>query len=133
VVFGWEGQSLQRAECSSWQLGQHAINNGQQLRMGSSLPPLRQEGFEQQCSALVWGRDQKGQEGSELEQRWEVWPNFQHLVHCEVLDEENICYTLRFWEKRLIEGRRASASGGATVTITEVAVFCPPDSGLGLW
>jgi len=39
VALGWEGQSLLRAECSSWQLGQHAIEEGQQLRIGLRLPP----------------------------------------------------------------------------------------------
>jgi len=34
VVFGREGQSLLRAECSSWQLGQHATEDGHQARIG---------------------------------------------------------------------------------------------------
>ena len=34
VVFGQEGQSLLCAECSSWQLGQHATEDGQQARIG---------------------------------------------------------------------------------------------------
>jgi len=45
VVFGREGQSLLRAECSSWQLGQHATEDGQQARTGRRLPPLGQEGL----------------------------------------------------------------------------------------
>jgi len=53
VVFGREGQSLLRAECSSWQLGQHATEDGQQARIGWRLPPLRQEGLGQRCSAFV--------------------------------------------------------------------------------
>jgi len=58
VVFGREGQSLLRAECSSWQLGQHAIKDGQQARTGRRLPPLGQEGLGQRCSALVWESEQ---------------------------------------------------------------------------
>jgi len=58
-----------------------------------------------------------------LGQRVEMWQNFQHFVHWEFLEEENICSTLRFREKRLREGRTAKASGGATVTTTEVANF----------
>jgi len=53
VVLGSEGQSLLRAECSSWQLRQHAAEDGQQLRTGSRLPPLGLEGLGQGCSALV--------------------------------------------------------------------------------
>jgi len=33
-IFGQEGQSLLRAECCSWQLGQHATEVGQQSRIG---------------------------------------------------------------------------------------------------
>jgi len=61
--------------------------------------------------------------GSELGQRLEMWPNFQHFLHWEFLEEENICSTLRFREKRLNEGRRGKALGRATETTTEVAVF----------
>jgi len=61
VVFRREGQSLLRAECSSWQLGQHATEDGQQVRTGRRLPPLGQEGLGQRCSALVWASGQKGQ------------------------------------------------------------------------
>jgi len=107
VVFGQEGQSLLRTECSSWQLGQHATEDGQQARTGRRLPPLGQEGLGQRCSALVWASEQKGQTGSELGQRVGTWPNFQHFLHWEFLEEENICSTLRFWEKRLMEGRIA--------------------------
>jgi len=123
VVFGREGQSLLRAECSSWQLGQHATEDGQQARTGLRLPPLGQEGLGQRCSALVWESEQKGQTGNVLGQRVEMWPNFQHFLHWEFLEEENICSTLRFREKRLMEGRMMKASGGATVTTTEVADF----------
>jgi len=76
VVLGREGQSLLRAECSSWQLGQHATEDGQQARTGRRLPPLGQEGLGQRCSALVWASEQKGQTGSELGQRVGIWPNF---------------------------------------------------------
>jgi len=107
VVFGREGQSLLRAECSCWQLGQHATEDGQQARTGRRLPPLGQEGLGQRCSALVWASDQKGQTRSELGQRVGIWPNFQHFLHWEFLEEENICSTLRFREKRLKEVRIA--------------------------
>ena len=107
VVFGREGQSLLRAECSSWQLEQHATEDGQQARTGRRLPPLGQEGLGQRCSALRWASEQKGQTGSELGQRVGIWPNFQHFLHWEFLEEENICSTLRFREKRLMEGRIA--------------------------
>jgi len=60
VAFGREGQSLLRAECSSWQLGQHATEEGQQARIGWRLPPLGQEGLGQRCSALEWASEQKG-------------------------------------------------------------------------
>jgi len=66
VVLEREGQSLLRAECSSWQLGQHATEDGQQARIGWRLPPLGQEGLGQRCSAFVWESVQKGQTGSEL-------------------------------------------------------------------
>jgi len=33
VVFGPEGQSLVREECSSWQLGEHATEDGEQVRI----------------------------------------------------------------------------------------------------
>jgi len=122
VAFGREWQSLLCTECSSWQLGQHATNDGQHLRIGSRLPPLEQEGLGQRCSAFVWASEQKGQTGSKLGQRWKMWPNFQHFLHWELL-EKNICSTLRFRERRLNERRRANASGGATETTTEVAVF----------
>ena len=39
------------------------------------------------------------------------------------MEEKNICSTLRFREKMLMEGSMAKASGGATVTTTEVADF----------
>jgi len=132
MVFGREGQSLLRAECFSWQLGQHATEDGQQERIGWRLPPLGQEGLGQRCSAFVWASQQKGQTGSELGQRLEMWPNFQHFLHWEFLEEENICSTLQFREKRLNEGRRAEALGGATETTTELARFCSRDSGAGL-
>ena len=38
----------------------------------------------------------------------------------------------RVQENRLIEGRSCSASGGATDTMTEVALFRACDSGSGL-
>jgi len=123
VVFGWEGQSLLRAECSSWQLAQHATEEGQQARTGRRLPPLGQEGLGQRFSALVWESEQKGQTGSVLGQLVGMWPNFQHFLHWEFLEEENICSTLRFPEKRLMEGRMAKVSGGAMVTTTEVLTF----------
>jgi len=123
VVFGWEGQSLLHAECSAWQLGQHATKDGQQVRTGRRLPPLGQEGLGQGCSGLVWESEQKGQTGCVLGQREGMWQNFQHFLHWEFLEEENICSTLRFREKRLMEGRMAKASGGATVTTTEVDDF----------
>jgi len=63
---GREGQSLLRAECSSWQLAQHATEDRQQARTGRRLPPLGQEGLGQRCSALVWASEQKGQTGSVL-------------------------------------------------------------------
>ena len=107
VVLGRAGQSLLRAECTSWQLGQHATEDGQQARTGRRLPPLGQEGLGQRCSALVWASEQKGQTGSELGQRVGIWLNFQHFVHWEFLEEEDICSTLLFWEKRLMEGRIA--------------------------
>jgi len=69
VVFGREGQSLLRAECPSWQLGQHDTEDGQQASTGRRLPPLGQEGLGQRCSALVWESEQKGHTGSELGQR----------------------------------------------------------------
>jgi len=69
VCFGREGQSLLRAECSSWQLGQHATEDGRQARTGRRLPPLGQEGLGQRCSALVWASEQNGQTGSMLGQR----------------------------------------------------------------
>jgi len=69
----------------------------------------------------VRASEQKGQEASESGQRWKMCLNFQHLVHCEFLEEENICSTLQLGENRLLEGRRVSASGGATVTTTDVA------------
>jgi len=122
VVFGREGQSLLHAECSSWQLGQHATEDGQQARTGRILPPLGQEGLGQRCSALVWESEQKGHTGNELGQRVGMCPNFQHFLHWEFL-EENICSTLRFLEKWVMEGRMAKASGEATVTTTEVADF----------
>jgi len=105
AVLGREGQSLLRAECSSWQLGQHATKARQQARTGRRLPPLGQEGLGQRCSALVWESEQKGQTRSELGQRAGMWPNFQHFLHWGFLEEENICSTLRFREKRLMEGR----------------------------
>jgi len=40
VVFWWEGQSLLRAECSSWQFRQHATEEAQQARRGRRLPPF---------------------------------------------------------------------------------------------
>ena len=123
VVFGQEGQSLLRAECSSWQLGQYATEDGQQARTGRRLPPLGQEGLGQRCSALVWESEQKGQTGSVLGQRVGMWPNFQHFLHWEFLEEENICSTLQFREKRLLEGRMAKASGGATVTTRRLLTF----------
>jgi len=123
VVFRREGRSLLRAECSTWQLGQHVTEDGQQARIGWRLPPLGQEGLGQRCSAFAWASEQKGQTGSVLGQRLEMWPNFQPLLHWEFLEKENICSTLQFWEKRLNEVRRAKASGGATDTTTEVAVF----------
>jgi len=123
AVFGQEGQSLLCAECSSWQLGQHATQDGQQSRIGWRLPPLGQEGLGQRCSAFVWASEQKGQTGSEEGQRWEMWPNFQHFLHWEFLEEGNICSTLQFREKRLSEGRRTKASGRAIETTTEVAVL----------
>jgi len=107
VVFGREGQSLLRAECSSWQLGQHATEDGQQARTGRRLPPLGQEGLGQRCSVLVWESEQKGQTGRVLGQRVGMWPNFQHFLHWELLEEGNICSTLRFRENRLMEGRMA--------------------------
>jgi len=61
--------------------------------------------------------------GSVLRQQLEMWPNFQHFLHRELWEEENICSTLWFLEKRLNEGRRAKASGGATETTTELPVF----------
>jgi len=127
-----ERQSLLGAECSSWQLGQHATEDGQQARTGRRLPPLGQEGLGQRCSALVWVSEQKGQTGRLLGQRVEMWPNFQHFLHWEFLEEENICSTLRFREKRLMEGKTAKASGGAMVTTTEVADLWSRDSGSGL-
>jgi hypothetical protein len=81
---------------------------------------------------LVWESEQKGQTGNVLGQRVGMWPNFQHFLHWEVLEEENICSTLRLREKRLMEGRMMKASGGATVTTTEVADFWSRDSGSGL-
>jgi len=123
VVLGREGLSLLCAECSSWQLGQHATEDGQQAWTGRRLPPIGQQGLGQRCSALVWESEQKGLTGSVLGQRVEMWPNFQHFLHWEFIEEENICSTLRFREKRLMEGRMAKASGGATVTTTEVADF----------
>jgi len=60
VVFEREGQSLLRAECSSWQLGQHATEDGQQARIGRRLPPLGQEGLGQQCSAFGWRVNRRG-------------------------------------------------------------------------
>jgi len=66
VAFGREGQSLLYAECSAWQLGQHATEDGQQARIGWRLPPLGQEGLGQRCSAFVWVSQHKGQTGSEL-------------------------------------------------------------------
>jgi len=69
VVLGWEGQSLLRAECSSWQLGQHTTEDGQQPMIGRRLRPLGQQGLGQRCSAFVWASEQKGQAGSELGQR----------------------------------------------------------------
>jgi len=123
VVLGREGHSLLRAECSSWQLGQHATEDGQQARTGRRLPPLGQEGLGQRCSTLVWESEQKGQTGSVLGQRVGMWPNFEHFLHWEFLEEKNICSTLRLREKRLMEGRMAKASGGATVMTTEVADF----------
>ena len=107
AVFGREGQSLLRAECSDWQLGQHATEDGQQARIGWRLPPLGQEGLGQRCHALVWASEQKGQTGSLLGQQLGMWPNFQHFLHWEFLEEENICSTLQFLEKRLMEGRMA--------------------------
>jgi len=71
VVFGREGQALLRAECSSWQLGQHAIEDGQQARIGRRLPPSGQAGLGQQCSTLVCASKLKGQTGSSLRQRLE--------------------------------------------------------------
>jgi len=107
VVFGREGQSLLRAECSSWQLGQHATEDGQQARTGRRLPPLWQERLGQRCSALVWESEQKGQTGRVLGQRVGMWPNFQHFLHWELLEEGNICSTLRFRVNRLMEERMA--------------------------
>jgi len=52
-----------------------------------------------------------------------MWLKFQHFLHWEFVQEENICCTLWFRENRLKERRRATASGGATVTTTLVAVF----------
>jgi len=43
--FRREGQSMLRAECSSWQLGQQATEDGHQARIGWRLPPLGQEGL----------------------------------------------------------------------------------------
>jgi len=92
VVFGREGQSLLRAECSSWQLGQHATEDGQQARTGRRLPHLGQEGLGQRCSALVWASEQNGQTGSVLGQRVGTWPNFQHFLHWQFLEEgSNYC------------------------------------------
>jgi len=123
VVLGREGISLLHAECSSWQLGQHATEEGQQLRITRRLPPLGQGGLGQPCSAFGWVSEQKGQMGSKLGQRWEMWPNFQHFLHWELLKEDNIRSTLRSREKWLNEGRRARGLGGATETTMEVAVF----------
>jgi len=116
VDFGREGQSLLRAECSSWQLGQHATEDRQQARIGWRLPPLGQEGLGQQCSAFVWASEQKDQTGSALGHRLEMWPYFLPFLHRELFKEENLCSTLQLREKRLKEGRRAKASGGATET-----------------
>jgi len=132
VVLGRERQFLLRAECSSWQLGQHATEDGQQARTGRRLPPLGLERLGQRCSDLVWESEQKGHTVSVLGQSVGMWPNFQHFLHWEFLEEENICSTLRFPEKRLMEGRMVKASGGATVTTSEVADFSSRDSGSGL-
>ena len=70
--------------------------------------------------------------GSVLGQRLEMWPNLKHFLHWEFLEKENICSTLQFRENRLNKGRRAEASGGATETTTEVALFGSRDSGSGL-
>jgi len=118
-----EGQSLLRAECSSWQIGQHATEEGQQRRIGLRLPPLGPEGLGQRWSVFVCASELKGQTGSKLGQRWEMWLNFQHFIYWEFLKEQNICCTLRFREKRLNERRWMRASGRATETTTEVADF----------
>ena len=130
-----EGRARQEgslAVCCCEQFGQRRGEAAQHPGTGFRFPPFGQAWLGQRCSVRGWVREQIGQRESGAGYLTAMWPNCQHLRHCENLFAEEAFLTFLMREKRRTDVLKRATSSARMVTRTEVADLPCREAELGL-